>query len=230
MSSKHFDTNAAESQRTIVPSLWGIIPRWHKGDYRKHGLTTNNARLETLACSKLYKPAIDRGKRCVVPIEGFYEWQTVDMKLRSSERPAYYIYMPQGEKSKNATPEWKLMFLAGLFDVWRDERGDAIYSFTVITFESSEHFSWLHRRTPAVLETETSIRNWLEYNRVPATTALKLLSPPSTILWHRVSNYVNNSRNKSECCKKPLETKQNSLLAWIKTKPENDPKKTIDEK
>lgn len=41
--------------------LWGFVPPWHRGDDpTKHGLTTNNARLEGIAQSKLYKSALAR--------------------------------------------------------------------------------------------------------------------------------------------------------------------------
>jgi putative SOS response-associated peptidase YedK len=72
VSSKHFDENADSRERTILPALWSIIPRFHKGDYKKHGLTTNNARMESLEKSKLYKPLLTKGKRCVLIVEGLY--------------------------------------------------------------------------------------------------------------------------------------------------------------
>lgn len=227
VSAKHFDEDADASDRVLIPALWGLVPRWHKGDHRKHGLTTNNARMETIETSKLYKPALESGKRCVIPVEGFYEWQTVNPKLKSSERPVYFIYMPQAKEVKiEEKSTWKsvnLMYVAGLFDIWHDEHGDSLYSFTVITYESDKHFDWLHHRTPAILETKEQVANWLNFDRTPHELALKLIKHPKTIVWHQVSNYVNSSRNKSEQCNKPKgETaKNNTLMSWIKKrKPE----------
>lgn len=207
----------------IVPALWGIVPRWYIGDYKKHGLSTNNARLENIHRSKLYKPAL--GKRAIIPVEGFYEWNTANPKLKSSERPAYFIYMPQKPDVKiDLKSTWNcddvnLMFLAGIFDVWKDDAGESLYSFSILTFESDDHFSWLHHRTPAVLETEQQVSDWLDFNRVPSESALKVIKHPRTMLWHEVSNYVNSSRNKSETCNKPIDRKKiqpNSVLSWIK--------------
>ena len=49
----------------------GMIPPWFRGpDPTKHGLSTNNARLENLEESKLYKPALMQGNRCVVICDG----------------------------------------------------------------------------------------------------------------------------------------------------------------
>jgi putative SOS response-associated peptidase YedK len=229
VSAKHFDKNSEASKRVLIPALWGLLPRWHKGDYRKHGLTTNNARMETIETSKLYKPVLNSGKRCILPVEGFYEWQTVNPKLKSSERKVYFVYMPQDTNVKiEDKSTWKtvnLMYVAGLFDVWHDDHGDSLYSFTVITYESNKHFDWLHHRTPAILETKQQIASWLNFEQTPPELALKLIRHPRTMVWHQVSNYVNNSRNKSEQCNKPkAETaKNNSLMSWITKKRKSEP-------
>ncbi|CAO1393534.1 unnamed protein product [Diamesa hyperborea] len=232
VSSKHFDKNCESSEQTLIPALWGLIPRWHKGDYKKHGLSTNNSRLENLPQSKLYAPVLEKGKRCVLVCEGFYEWQTVDKKLKSAQRPAYYCYMPQKDDIKiedNTTWNKKsvnLLKIAGLFDVWRNEDGDSIYSFTIITFESNDHFSWLHHRTPAILETEAQVSSWLDFDRIPAERALNLLKSPKQLIWHRVLNYVNSTQNKLPQCNQrydenaevKVEKKMNAMTSWLKRK------------
>lgn len=226
ISTKHFDEDADSSERTIIPAVWSIIPRWHKGDPSKHGLTTNNARLEGLETSKLYKPLLNSGKRCVMVVEGFYEWQTVNERLKSSERPVYYIYMPQDDEKIKIEDKstWncnniKLLHVAGLFDIWHDENGESIYSFTIITYESDEYFSWLHHRTPAILETEEEIRDWLDFERIPNNSALGILKKPKKIIWHEVSHFVNNTRNQSDVCNKHKEvvkTSKGSIQNWLK--------------
>lgn len=119
------------------------------------------------------------------------------------------------------------MFIAGIFDIWHDKAGDSLYSFSIITFESDEKFKWLHHRTPAVLETQEQIRYWLEYGSIPSDRALKQLTFPKNMVWHQVSNYVNNSRNKAETCNKPIgdekkETKKSTLWNWLKRKSSDD--------
>lgn len=206
--------------------LWGVIPRYHKGDYRKHGLTTNNCRLEGLETSKLYKPLLKSGNRCVILCEGFYEWQTVT-GAKSSERKVYYIYFPQqtGIKMEDKTTwndisKLNLFKVAGLFDVWHDENGDSIYNYTIITFESDDTLKWLHHRTPAVLETDQQVQDWLDFERVSSKDALKILTQPKRLVWYQVSNFVNNSRNKSESCNKPLSEgktpKSKMMSMWLK--------------
>lgn len=225
VSSKHFDDNADSAERTIIPALWGLIPRWHKGDYSKHEYTTNNARLESIEHSKMYKPLLTGGKRCVLVVEGFYEWKTTDPKLKSSERPVFYVYMPQEnekihleDKSTWSCEDVKLLHVAGLYDIWHDENGDSIYSFTIITHQSDDHFSWLHERVPAILETEEQVRDWLDYERVPHNRALKLITQPKNLKWHEVSHYVNSTRNSSDLCNKRLDDVKNkgSVMNWVK--------------
>lgn len=115
--------------------------------------------------SKLYKKPFQKGQRCVVLCEGFYEWQTTKSK-KPSERNVYFIHMPQindNIKIENKL-SWNeqysdinLLKMAGLYDVWIDENGDQIYSYSIITFESNEKLSWLHHRSPAILETDQQV-------------------------------------------------------------------------
>lgn len=228
------DQQQAHGGRIIVPMMWGMIPFWHKGDYKKHGLTTNNCRLEHMLESKLYAGPFKRGQRCVVLCEGFYEWQTTKT-AKPSERAAHLVYMPQMnddikiyDNKTWSADNVNLLKMAGLFDVWTDENGDKIYSYSIITFESTKLLSWMHHRMPAILETEEQIDHWLDFKHVTDKQALAALTPAKNLCWHRVSNVVNNSRNKSTDCNKPIEmietkrkaetpkaTKNKTLLSWL---------------
>ncbi|XP_055316426.1 abasic site processing protein HMCES [Sitodiplosis mosellana] len=203
--------------QVLVPMLWGMIPFWHNPslDYRKHGLTTNNCRLESMLESKLYRHAFNKGQRCVILCEGFYEWQTTDPNAtKPSQRAAYYIYMPQPEGVQIEVEEtWresmenmKLLKMAGLFDIWINAQGEQLYSYTVITFESDDTLGWLHHRSPAILDSDEAVADWIDFKRVTDTKYLiSLLKPAKNLQWHRVSNIVNNARNKSDQCNKRIE-------------------------
>ncbi|XP_054747471.1 abasic site processing protein HMCES [Anastrepha obliqua] len=223
ISTDHFcdngDSEGCNPQsRVVVPMMWGMIPFWHKGDYRRHGLSTNNCRLEHMLESKLYRGPFRRGQRCVVLCEGFYEWQTTK-SAKPSERAAHLLYMPQSDGVKmydktTWTPaNIQLLKMAGLFDMWDDENGDKMFSYSIITFESSAIMSWLHHRMPAILETEQQVNDWLDFKRVSDDEALATLRPVSKLQWYRVSNLVNNSRNKSEQCNQPIDLQQKSTAS-----------------
>lgn len=235
------DDNQSEggdsSDQMLVPMLWGMIPFWHDSslDYRKHGLTTNNCRLETMLESKLYKNAFHKGQRCVILCEGFYEWQTTDPKAtKASERAAYYIYVPQRDGIRiedketwtNSVNDLKLLRMAGLFDIWTNASGEQMYSYTVITFESDDKLNWLHHRSPAILENDEAVADWIDFKRVTDIKYLvSLLKPAKGLEWHRVSNLVNNARNKSDHCNKRLgsgsvgNTPKNKMMqSWLTVK------------
>ena len=62
---------AKEGDYRVQPMLWGFVPAWHRGaEPTKHGYTTNNARIEGVVESKLYRGAVGRGQRCVVICDG----------------------------------------------------------------------------------------------------------------------------------------------------------------
>lgn len=225
-----FDNRHQTSEdRLLVPMMWGMVPFWHQGqDHRNHGLTTNNCRLENMLQSRLYGSAFRKGQRCVIVCEGFYEWQTTDpMATKASQRVAYFNYMEQADSIKieqkdtwsERAGDLNLLKMAGLFDSWTNADGDQIFSYSIITFESDEKFSWLHHRSPAILETEQQVNDWLDFKRVTDTKALlALLKPASLLKWHPVANLVNNSRNKSEECNKRLDEEKGSPAVKPKSK------------
>lgn len=76
----------------LQPMMWGLIPPWHRSDSPKgHGLTTNNARIENIKESKLYKHSLENKQRCVVICDGFYEWKT----FKDKTKQPYIIYKKQ---------------------------------------------------------------------------------------------------------------------------------------
>ncbi|XP_063239539.1 abasic site processing protein HMCES isoform X5 [Bacillus rossius redtenbacheri] len=123
VSGRHFP---GAGERVLQTMLWGMIPPWHKGDPKSHGLSTNNCRLEGARGSKLYGRALGRGQRCCVVLDGFYEWQ-------AGTKQPYFVYcaaQPDGVLIDDPStwdcrwsPEggWcgpQLLRLAALFDVW----------------------------------------------------------------------------------------------------------------
>ncbi|CAG9568017.1 unnamed protein product [Danaus chrysippus] len=150
--------------RVLKPMMWGIIPPWHKGDYKGHNVSTNNCRIENIKTSNLYSPILHNGGRCIIIAEGFYEWQTT---VKSKTKQPYYIYMPQGDKNETQDTEdkfseingWngvKLIHMAGIYNIWKCE-DKVIYSYSIITMESNDTMNWLHHRMPAVLDNDEQI-------------------------------------------------------------------------
>jgi putative SOS response-associated peptidase YedK len=63
---------------TLSMAHWGFIPFFTKANAKK-GFAPINARRETVATSGMFRSAF-QAKRCLIPADGFIEWQTVDGK------------------------------------------------------------------------------------------------------------------------------------------------------
>ncbi|XP_076242479.1 abasic site processing protein HMCES-like [Calliopsis andreniformis] len=227
-----------DDERVLCAMMWSMIPPWHEGDYRKHTLSTHNARLEKLKSSNLYSPPLHRGQRCVVVCEGYYEWKAG--KTKKDTKQPYYIYATQdkgvrADDSSTWTDEWseengwkgfKLLKMAGIFNKFKTAEGKTIYSCTIVTKDSNEVLSWMHNRVPVFLNTEEDVHDWLheELSVAEAVDKLnKLTVSDGDLSWHTVSTCVNNVLHKSEECRKetkPVVEKKsnpNSFMAsWLK--------------
>jgi putative SOS response-associated peptidase YedK len=61
-----------EGKRELVPLRWGLVPSWSKGPDSRYSMI--NARAETVKSKPAYRNAF-KHRRCLIPAEGFYEWQ-----------------------------------------------------------------------------------------------------------------------------------------------------------
>ena len=112
----------------------------------KGGPKPINAMAETVRSKPMFREAY-RKRRCIVPVEGFFEWQAT----KGGKQP-YAIAM------KNGAP----FGLAGLWENWKDPAsGDWVRTFTIITVPSNELVARIYDRMPAILrpaDYETSHR------------------------------------------------------------------------
>lgn len=138
---------------TSSPSLqtmgWGLLPHWYQGNEpQEFRQRTLNARLETLHEKKSYY-RLTETKRCIVPSDGFFEWQ-----LMGNTKTPYFIYPIN-------TP---IFSMAGLYDEWGSEIGsEPLRTFSIITTEANILMAEIHnqkRRMPLLLEA-SEIDNFL---------------------------------------------------------------------
>lgn len=163
-----------------LPAVWGFLPHWAKNDSRK----PINARGETVAEKPYFRGAF-RHHRCLVPADGWYEWQkTADVKV------PHFIHLPDDAP----------FFFAGLFNPATDERET---NYTILTTDASPDLSSIHNRMPLALEPEeTDI--WLD----PAVSRDKLqgiIRPAARGRFeaYPVSTYVNRPANEGPKCVEP---------------------------
>ncbi|KAG5835804.1 hypothetical protein ANANG_G00247880 [Anguilla anguilla] len=242
LSRKHFDKEAPVDECVLAAMRWGLVPYWFReNDPNKMQYSTNNCRSESLLEKKSYKDPLLKGQRCVILADGFYEWKRENGKQPFFIYfPQSQVQGPLGttegqvvgtscQDSKNQGSEegasghaeeedsewtgWRLLTIAGLFDCWKPPGGgEALYTYTVITVNSSPSLQSIHDRMPAVLDGEEEVRRWLDFGEVRSLDALKLLKSKDTLTFHPVSSFVNNSRNNSPECLQPLEPGNNKEL------------------
>lgn len=134
----------APSGRELVWLRWGLVPRWAKD--ASIGSKMINARAETVAEKPSYRTALRR-RRCLVPADGFYEWQK---HAGTRQKQPYHIARADGG----------VFALAGLWERW-DQGAQPLETFTIITTEANELMRPLHARMPVILPPE-AYAAWLD--------------------------------------------------------------------
>jgi putative SOS response-associated peptidase YedK len=166
--------------RTLDLMRWGLIPYWAKDI--KIGFSTINAMAETVDTKPVFREAFKR-RRCLVPVDNFYEWKKLDAK----EKQPYAI----------ALADRGLMALAGLWETWRSPANETVRSFTIVTTTPNELCAPIHNRMPVILAAETWPA-WLGEEPAEPAQLQALLAPypaDRMTLWpvdKRVGNVKNN--------------------------------------
>lgn len=203
--------NAAPKQRmpvvavrdnvTIIEMMqWGLVPHWSKEP--KTAFSTINAVGEKLGESKLYAPYF-RSSRCLVPADAFYEWKklAVEKEVRG-RKTTVQEKQPMCIRMKDQSP---FMF-AGLFSVWKSEKGEELPSYAIITTTPNELMKNIHDRMPVILE-EKDFEQWLDRSYKETDQLKKLLKPypADPMMAYPVSRLVNSPANERPECLEPLE-------------------------
>ena len=165
-------------RRRMEAMRWGLIPHWASD---RKGPLSINARAETVSVKPAFRDSLRR-RRCLIPADGFYEWEP-----KQSGRRPHYVTLAAGEP----------MVFAGLWAAWRNpESDDWVRSCAIITTSANRRLADIHTRMPVILEPE-SWDMWLDRELREADALEPLLRPlpASAITEHPVSDLVNNVRN-----------------------------------
>jgi putative SOS response-associated peptidase YedK len=153
---------------------WGLVPNWAKDP--KAVRQPINARSETAASAPMFRDALAR-RRCLVPVDAFYEWQA-DGKSK----------IPTAVARADGAP----MGIAGLWEGWRGADGEVLRTYTILTTEAAEVLRHLHERMPVVLEP----RAWAVWLGEDDGDWSALMRPSAaTFRMWRVSPAVGNVKN-----------------------------------
>ena len=161
---------------------WGLIPSWAKDP--GIGSRMINARAETLAEKPSFRTALSR-RRCLIPADGFYEWQDAPPAEGSSRKP------PKTPMHLHLTGSGLFAF-AGLWDEWHAPDGSPLRSCTIITTSPNAVAAPIHDRMPVILTPEDDAL-WLDPAMTDTASLLSLLLPYPAALMdaYAVSRAVN---------------------------------------
>ena len=192
----------ASGDRRVDAFHWGLIPSWAKD--RRIGSKMINARSETLAEKPAFRGLFTK-KRCLVPMDGFYEWKpgSPDGPLNAKGKPLkqpLFIHRVDGEP----------LAVAALWTRWKDvddpeERW--LHSVTLITTAANDTMSAIHHRMPVVVPA-SRWAEWLDPSNhdVAALSDLFEQRDDGLLTMYEVSTAVNSVRNNKPELLDPLDT------------------------
>ena len=152
-----------DERRAITSYRWGLIPHWATDT--RIASRTFNARAESVATMPAFRESFRR-RRCLVPVDGFYEWRRV-----GSKRLPYRVFQPDGRP----------LALAGLWSGWRNLDTDEIRrTFTIVTTTPNAAVADLHDRMPVIVPEEAWSR-WLDPAPADPGELRALLEPTDAV-------------------------------------------------
>ncbi len=185
-----------DGSRQLAQLRWGLVPFWAKD--LSIGAKMINARSETVAEKPAFRQAFAK-RRCLVPADGFYEWQP-------------------GKSKKGPKQPFRIEFegrqpfaFAGLWESWGSRsEGARIESVTIVTADANETLRPLHHRMPVILN-PGSFQSWLAPES-RSEDLLALLKPYpdqggsyGDLSFYEVSTRLNKATNDDASLLEPLE-------------------------
>jgi putative SOS response-associated peptidase YedK len=173
-----------EEGRCLEMLRWGLVPSW--ADDPEIGARMINARSETAPEKPSFRRAF-RGRRCLIPADGFYEWKRED----GGKQP-YYFRMQDGRP----------FAFAGLWESWEKGDGD-LRTCAILTTRASSVLQGIHDRMPVILPRD-AYNAWLDPDADREELGeLMIPYPGADLETYPVSRFVNSPRNNDERCIEP---------------------------
>ena len=122
---------------------WGLVPAWAESPRATAPLV--NARAESAAAKPAFREPF-RSRRCLVPADGFYEWQP------TPHGPMPWLFQPADDG---------LLCFAGLWETWVGPGAEPLETFAILTTAPNSLVASIHHRMPAILA-PNSYDAWLD--------------------------------------------------------------------
>ena len=163
----------------------GLIPPW--ADDPGIGSRMINARSETAPGKPSFRRAF-RERRCLIPADGFYEWQ----RTNGAKQP-YYIHMEDGRP----------FAFAGLWESWSKGGEGEVRTCTILTTGANALVGEVHDRMPVILAHD-AYDVWLDPDSErEELTGLLAPYPEDEMEAYPVSRFVNSPSNNDPRCIEP---------------------------
>jgi putative SOS response-associated peptidase YedK len=179
-----------DERRVVTAYRWGLVPHWAEDP--RVGARMIIARAETIERSPAFRDSFAR-KRCLVPVDGFYEWR----RTPDGGRQPYYITSTDGSP----------LALAGLWSSWRPkDEGPTLRTRAIVTTTPNELLAPIHDRMPVIVARD-AWPLWLD-TTVDHRAELRGLfepSPAAGLLAYPVDRFVNSVRNNGPELIRPLD-------------------------
>jgi putative SOS response-associated peptidase YedK len=178
-----------KAERVLDLFRWGLVPHWAKDP--KVGYKMINARSETAATKPAYRSALQH-RRCLIVVDGFYEWAVPDPADRKRKFPFYF-------RRADGQP----IAFAGLYETWWDKTRSKepdpesyLQTCVIMTTGAGDDLSDIHDRMPVIIEVADRDR-WLGPDITDPKAVMSLLkpSPAGTLVRHSVDREVNDARH-----------------------------------
>jgi putative SOS response-associated peptidase YedK len=178
----------AAGQRSFTLMRWGLLPSWVK-DPRSFPLLIN-ARGESVLDKPAFRNAMRR-RRCLLPVDGFYEWKA---GAAGAPKQPYFV---RGKRGPDGTAP-PLAF-AGLWETWTGPNGEEVDAVSIVTTTANRTLADIHGRMPVFVPKE-AFDLWLDCANVEADVAATLIRPADDALLeaYAISTAVNRVANDSD--------------------------------
>ena len=186
-----------ETRRVVEPMSWGLVPFWAKDT--KRASNAINARVETLTEKPSFRHLV-KSHRAVMPLDGYFEWDTVTATGTQPKQP--YLVRPSigGEQSFDG-----MFAAAALWSTWRDPEQDGVSVQTVamVTTQAVGRLAEIHHRMPLLLDRD-ELEEWLdEESPLPGWSGSQ--RPEPAVAVDPVSKRVNSVRNDDATLLEPID-------------------------
>ncbi len=167
-------------ERPLIRRMrWGFVAPW--AEEFGTGAPLINARAESVARKPTFRAAA-RSQRCLIPMDGWYEWENSRDTAGKPVKTPRYLSARDGST----------LLMAGVWSRWGGER----LSCAVLTTEAVGPLRQVHDRMPLILPRS----QWARWIDPAAELDPGWLAPPTTSIAEavdirRVSRLVNSVRN-----------------------------------